>query len=65
MTLRTLIAATALASALAAGFVSAASATDTVEIGSNTQTGGAKAQDRQTMADIRARMEALRQQHQH
>ena len=65
MTIRMLLAATALAAGLAAGVVSTASATDTVEIGSDHQTGGATAQDRQTMADIRARMEALRQQHQH
>jgi len=65
MTIRMLLAATALASALGAGVVSAASAADTVEIGSNTQTGGATTQDRQTMADIRARMEALRQHPQH
>lgn len=65
MTIRMLLASAALAAGLAAGAVSAASATDTVEIGSDPHTGGPTAQDRQTMADIRARMEALRQQHQH
>jgi hypothetical protein len=65
MTIRMLLAATALASALGAGVVSTASAADTVEIGSNTQTGGATAQDRQTMAQIRAQMEALRNRPQH
>ena len=65
MTVRILLTAAVLASALAAGAVTAAQATDTVEIGSDHQTGGATAQDRQTMAEIRARMEALRQHPQH
>ena len=65
MTIRTLLAATALAAGLATGAVSVASATDTVEIGSNQQTGGATPQDRQTLADIRAQMAALRNRPQH
>jgi len=65
MKLRTLLAATALVASLAGGFAAAAFAADTVEIGSNRQTGGPTAADRQTMADIRAGMERLRQQRQH